>query len=158
MSLTPDTGATSGQPDEPVQLWRDLRIWIEDVAARIERDLVAGTGLTATEYQVLAVLAASSRHEVEQAELREKLHWSASRLSHQLRRMRARGLCDASELGHGTRMRVALTPAGETAFRAAHEVYENAVRDHLLDTISVAHRAEMQKAVRRGLSRMRDDR
>jgi DNA-binding MarR family transcriptional regulator len=144
--------------DDPVQLWRDTTIWIEDVAARIERDLASGSGLSGAEYQVIATLASAQDGAMEQLELRRALHWSASRLSHLLRRMRARGLCDATELGRGTRMRVRLTAAGAAAYEAARSVYATAVREHLLDMLSPQHRAELRSAVERGLSRIASER
>ncbi|HEV7184942.1 MAG: MarR family winged helix-turn-helix transcriptional regulator [Actinomycetales bacterium] len=141
--------------EQPELLWRDLTVWFEDIAASIERDLSTECGLTGPEFQVLAVLADAIDGSLDQLDLRQELHWSPSRLSHQLRRMRTRGFCATTEAGHGTRMRVALTPKGKAAHDVARDVHERAVRVHLLDNISSEHRAELSKAVARGRSRMR---
>ena len=149
-----NTQRVPAAPDDPIRLWRDTTVWIEDVAANIERDLLSGTGLSGAEYQVIAVLAAAPDRSLEHLELRRGLNWSASRLSHLLRRMRVRGLCETTELGRGTRMRVSLTAEGAAAYEAAQGVYASAVREHLLDTLSAEHRKELRGAVERGLSRM----
>jgi DNA-binding MarR family transcriptional regulator len=141
----------TGQPE---RLWRDLTVWFEDIAAGIERDLMSESGLTGTEFQVLAALSEAENETLDQLQLQRQLHWSASRLSHQLRRMRARGFCTTTQIGPGTRMRVQLTADGSSAHVAAYEVHQRAVRTHLLDTISPEHQSELSKAVARGRSRM----
>jgi DNA-binding MarR family transcriptional regulator len=126
------------------------------LAGRLARDLARHTGLSEADHQVLDALLDAPGGRCRALELRCRLQWEKSRLSHHLARMVARGLVDraaCTEDGRGAD--VALTPAGRVAARRAREVRARSVQALVLDTLGperVAHLAEATTLLARRLS------
>jgi DNA-binding MarR family transcriptional regulator len=112
-------------------LWRDFLRWSEQTMAAVGADLAAKSSLSVSDFEAMIRLQ-DAGGEMLQRELSDSLSWSASRLSHQLRRMEQRGLINRSSAGHGRSVRVALTALGQTELRTAVAVHAHSVREHFL--------------------------
>lgn len=116
---------------EELGLWRDFLHWSEHTMAAVGADLASRSSLSVSDFEV-AIRLHDAGGELLQRELLDALAWSASRLSHQLRRMEQRGLISRSAAGHGRSLRVGLTPAGRSELDAAIAVHARSVREHFL--------------------------
>jgi DNA-binding MarR family transcriptional regulator len=136
------TGRVPASPlaADELQLWRNFLLWSEGVTAAVAQALTAEAGLSKPDYEVLKRLleagGALSRQLLERS-----LGWSPSRLSHQLRRMEARGLVERADAGQGRNVNVAIARGGGSVMAAAERVHAEAVRSHLLVTLPVEVRA-----------------
>ena len=124
-------------PDE-IRRWRGFLAWTESVTSNVGRDLTAATELSPADFEILVRLAEAPGHAIEQRALTEALNWSASRISHQLARMVARGYLTKEEVGIGRLMQIHITPDGLQKITASMVVHAAAVRTHLLERISPA--------------------
>jgi DNA-binding MarR family transcriptional regulator len=122
---------------EEQRLWRGYLAMVAELQAAMNRQLQHDCGLSLADYEVL--VAVSERGALRVYELGEALAWEQSRLSHQLRRMRDRGLVsrqDATDDRRGAT--VALTDTGEAALRTAAPGHAALVRRVLFDGLSTA--------------------
>ncbi|MFA7511461.1 MAG: MarR family winged helix-turn-helix transcriptional regulator, partial [Mycolicibacterium vanbaalenii] len=88
--------------------------------------------------------------------LGDLIGWEQSRLSHQLRRMRGRGLVDREGDGDDRRgATVALTEAGLAALHTAAPGHVDLVRTMVFDGLTPAAQREFGAAVETVLSRLR---
>lgn len=126
--------------DDETAVWRGFLRWSEDVTARVERDLVTATGLSAADYRVL-LRVVEAGEEMPQRRLQADLGWSATRLSHQLRRMGERGYLVRSESGVGRAVRIELTDQARELLARARGPHAASVRRHLVDRLSDAERS-----------------
>ena len=129
--------ATRWLTDEEMRAWRGhLRMsWLLDAA--IARDLARDSGLSHPDYYVLVSLSETPEQRMRMSDLAAGILWSKSRLSHQIRRMEARGLVrreDCSSDGRGTF--AVLTPMGLEAIQAAAPHHVESIRRHLLDPLT----------------------
>ncbi|MCV7368827.1 winged helix-turn-helix transcriptional regulator [Mycolicibacterium duvalii] len=99
------------------------------------RQLQSDCGLSLSDYDVLVVL--SERGPMRITDLARLIGWEQSRLSHQLRRMRERGLTerhgDADDRRGAT---VTITTAGAAALSAAAPGHAELVRSVMFDGLS----------------------
>lgn len=130
---------------EELRLWRDFLRWSEHTTAAVGADLAARSSLSVSDFEV-AIRLHDAGGELLQRELLDSLAWSASRLSHQLRRMQQRGLIARSAAGHGRSVRVALTPVGRTELACAMAVHARSVREHFLDALDPATAASIPRS------------
>ncbi|QHC33031.1 MULTISPECIES: MarR family winged helix-turn-helix transcriptional regulator [unclassified Streptomyces] len=112
------------------QIWRAFLQFSESVVSAVERDLFTTTGLSGADFQILARLYETEHGRMPQKRLGELVHWSVTRLSHQLTRMQRRGLIDRTSAGRGRLMTVSLTPAGHAAYTSALPHHTRSVRTH----------------------------
>jgi DNA-binding MarR family transcriptional regulator len=122
------------------RLWRAYLAMTERLQAEMSRQLSADCGLSLADYDVLVALddAGGCRVKV----LREVLGWEQSRLSHQLGRMRARGLVTRAGADEDRRgATVGLTDEGRAALSAAAPGHAELVRTVVFDgmTAEQAH-------------------
>lgn len=129
--------------DERVQ-WRAFLVWTEHVTGAVGRALAAH-GVSVAEYQVLARLgdAPDGLDGLDQGVLQGALDWSPSRLSHQLRRMEARGLVRGADVRPGQVRHVVLTAQGRRALDEVLPVHARAVLEAFVAPTSDALRAEV---------------
>ncbi|MFR9729424.1 MarR family winged helix-turn-helix transcriptional regulator [Saccharopolyspora sp. MS10] len=125
-----DPGPMLSPPEQ--RLWRDFLRFSGDVISAVERELFAATGLSGSDFQVLARLHEADGHRMSQKELGELTGWTATRLSHQLARMRQRELVDRTPGERGRLMAIALTDPGRRAYESAVPPHAAAVRAHFL--------------------------
>ncbi len=119
---------------EELGLWRDFLRWSEQTMAAVGADLASKSSLSVSDFEAMIRLQ-DAGGEMLQRDLSESLSWSASRLSHQLRRMEQRGLINRSSAGHGRSVRVALTTPGREELAAAVVVHAQSVREHFLRVV-----------------------
>ena len=104
--------------DDQQDLWRAYLAMSGGLQAALNRQLQRDHGLSLADYDVLVAL--SELPECRMGELGAHLGWEQSRVSHQLARMRARGLIERFGAGDDRRAAgVALTESGGGALEAA---------------------------------------
>ncbi len=121
--------------DKQQALWRNYLAVRTRLQAAMNRQLQRDCGLSLSEYEVLVAL--SERGPLRVFELADVLGWEQSRLSHQLRRMRTRGL--AVRRGSDDDRRgavVELTDQGRAGLRAAAPGHVELIRSTLFDGVS----------------------
>src|SRR3984893_3977993 len=123
--------------DEEMLAWRGhLRMsWLLDAA--IARELARESGLSPPGYYVLVSLSETPGRRWRMSDLATGILWSKSRLSHQIRRMEARGLVrreECSSDGRGTF--AVLTPIGLQAIQRAAPHHVESIRRPLLDPLT----------------------
>jgi DNA-binding MarR family transcriptional regulator len=121
--------------DEQQRVWRDYLAMATRLQTAMHRQLQQDCELSLSDYDVLVAL--SERGPLRINELAETLAWEQSRLSHQLRRMRGRGLV----LRHGSDddrrgAVVELTAGGRAALEAAAPGHVELVRSAMFDGLS----------------------
>ena len=120
---------------------RELRAWRSSLEmhallrSRIEQQLQADSGLSTTDYSVLAVLSEAPEGRLRAFEMAELLAWEKSRLHHQLNRMSSRGLIVRERCGsRGTD--VVLTAKGLRALQEALPGHTKEVRRLFIDPLT----------------------
>jgi len=123
--------------DEQQRVWRDYLVMASRLQTAMNRQLQLDCELSLADYDVLVAL--SERGPLLINELGEVLAWEQSRLSHQLRRMRGRGL--VARHGSDTDRRAAtveLTESGQAALEAAAPGHSELVRSAMFDGLDSA--------------------
>lgn len=123
---------------EPEQdAWYAWRRMFPLVNAEIARDLGQDSGLSEADYDVLSVLGSTDGHRMRISALAVLMHWSRSRLSHQLTRMEQRGIVRREGVvGDGRGAEVLLTEAGVEMITTAAPLHVKSVRRHLIDVLT----------------------
>lgn len=104
---------------------------------RINRELSSKTGLSEADYEILTALTLAPDETVRALALRCGLEWEKSRLSHQLKRMEARGLVRREECledNRGTVIR--MTDLGRQLATEAQQHYDDAIRRYVVDALT----------------------
>ncbi|MGE2715900.1 MarR family winged helix-turn-helix transcriptional regulator [Mycolicibacterium litorale] len=136
-------------------VWRGYLAMVAELQAAMNRQLQRDCGLSLADYEVLVAL--SERGEQRMFELGEALSWEQSRCSHQLRRMRERGLVSRQGAADDRRgATVALTDAGRAALRTAAPGHAALVRAVLFDGMSAAQRKAFGDVIDRVRGRLRE--
>lgn len=117
--------------------WRGFRQMFKGLEGRLARELTEETALSMADYTVLSNLVEADQRTWRITELAEQMQWSQSRLSHQIRRMEARGLVRREEADADARGTVVvLTRHGLRAIAAAAPTHFRGVRNHLIDLLT----------------------
>lgn len=102
----------------------------------INRQLQADSGLSLADYDVLVALSGLRDHGMRVSDLAAQIGWERSRLSHQLRRMDARGLTERRPgTEDGRTADVVLTPRGQRAIDEAAPGHVELVRNLFFDPL-----------------------
>lgn len=129
------------------------------LAGEINRALYRETGLSEADAAVLIALLETPDSQLHSFELRCGLAWEKSRLSHQLRRMEARGLIERAVCSDDARSSlIRLTAAGEAQANTARQVLGGAIRQSLEGALSedqLEHLATMADTMLAHLERAR---
>ena len=140
--------------DEQQLIWRNYLAMVSRLHTAMHRQLQQDCELSLSDYDVLVAL--SERGPMRINELGDLIGWEQSRLSHQLRRMRGRGLVDREGDGDDRRgATVALTEAGLAALHTAAPGHVDPVRTMVFDGLTPAAQREFGAAVETVLSRLR---
>jgi DNA-binding MarR family transcriptional regulator len=122
---------------------REMRAWIGYrrmhllLDLRLARDLMARSGLSGPDYDVLSNLSEAEGRQMRLSELAAHMRWSKSRLSHHITRMRQRGLVIREECADDARgSMLALTPKGLRAIVDAAPGHVASVREHMFDNMT----------------------
>ncbi|GGK89812.1 MarR family transcriptional regulator [Sphaerisporangium melleum] len=146
-----------GLDEREQRLWRAFGDMRQRLDAAIERRLNSAD-LSGADFQLLLPLMEAPGRGLRARELRLKVDWDRSRLSHQIRRMEQRGLLareDCPGDARGTVIR--LTADGLAAVRAAAPGYVDTVRRLFVDLLT-PDEVEMMLAVsHRVLARLAEE-
>ena len=123
--------------DEQQQIWRSYLAMVGRLQTAMHRQLQQDCELSLSDYDVLVAL--SERGPLRINELGEALAWEQSRLSHQLRRMRGRGLIVRNGSDDDRRgATVELSDSGHAALELAAPGHAELVRSAMFDGMSAA--------------------
>ncbi|RVX45005.1 DNA-binding MarR family transcriptional regulator [Nonomuraea polychroma] len=114
--------------------YRRMRLLLD---AEVGRDLLADSGLSMPDYDVLSALTSSEGHRRRLTELADRMLWSKSRLSRHISRMEQRGLVAREECENDARGAVVvLTQDGLRTIQKAAPLHVESVRRHFIDMLS----------------------
>jgi DNA-binding MarR family transcriptional regulator len=123
--------------DRERRAWYGFLTMQEDVRRHLNRQLSVQVGISLSDYAVLSALYQYGTDSLRLFELRDLLRWEKTRLTHQVTRMRRRGLVARSESYHaGREYRVALTSEGRQLIERATPMHIDYVRRCFLDVVT----------------------
>jgi DNA-binding MarR family transcriptional regulator len=139
--------------EEQQRIWRAYLTMASRLQTAMNRQLQRDCELSFADYDVLVVL--SERGPQRMRDLGEVLAWEQSRLSHQLRRMRGRGLLERHGSDDDRRgATVALTDGGRAALQTAAAAHAELVRSVVFDGLSDAQLKTFESVLDRITSRI----
>jgi DNA-binding MarR family transcriptional regulator len=139
---------------EQQRIWRGYLTMASRLQTVMHQQLQHDCDLSLPDYDVLVVL--SERGALRMGELAEALAWEQSRLSHQLRRMRGRGLVlrrGAEDDRRGAT--VQLTDNGRAALKSAAPGHAELVRSVVFDGMSATQLRAFGSVIESITSRLR---
>jgi DNA-binding MarR family transcriptional regulator len=135
------------------RVWRNYLTMTARLQSAMSRQLQADCGLSLADYDVLVALEEQRGCRI--AELGERLGWEQSRLSHQLSRMRARGLVVRSGAADDRRAAtVDLTDDGRAALTSAAPGHAELVRNVVFEGASAAQLRALDRWTSQVLARL----
>jgi DNA-binding MarR family transcriptional regulator len=141
--------------EDQQRVWRNYLAVSAGLQIEMNRQLQRDCGLSLADYDVLVAL--EERDACRVNELGERLGWEQSRLSHQLRRMRSRGLIERRGADDDRRgATVESTEAGRAALESAARGHVDLVRDVVFDGVSAAELRALDRWTSRILERLRE--
>ncbi|ARQ68054.1 MarR family winged helix-turn-helix transcriptional regulator [Streptomyces marincola] len=109
----------------------------ETLIGRLSRRIQADSGMSAADYQVLVNLTAAEDGRMRFMDLVKRVEWEKSRMSHQVTRMRKRGLVAREECpDDGRGAFIVVTPAGRKAIEDAAPLHVEDVRRLFIDALT----------------------
>jgi DNA-binding MarR family transcriptional regulator len=140
--------------EEQQQIWRAYLEMASRLQTAMNRQLQQDCELSLADYDVLVALSERGTQRIN--ELGDALGWEQSRLSHQLRRMRGRGLVERHGSGDDRRGAIVeLTDAGRAALKAAAPGHVELVRSMLFDGVPEAQLKAFGSVIEMVTSRLR---
>jgi DNA-binding MarR family transcriptional regulator len=131
-------------PAPAASAWASYRRMQVRLTERLNRELSEAAGLSQADLEVLVALSETPQESVRDISLRCGLEWEKSRLSHQLRRMEARGLVTRGACFEDNRSStVALTDVGRDAAARGKEVEAAVVARHMATVLSPEQFAQL---------------
>jgi DNA-binding MarR family transcriptional regulator len=125
-------------------LWRNWLTAGHSIDAGLARQMQQDNAISMADYMVLVNLSEAPDHRMRVAALADRLQWDRSRLSHQITRMRNRGLLDretCSSDGRGAF--IVLTPTGLEVIAEAAPGHVKTVRELFIDRLSPTQATEL---------------
>ncbi|MCA0455298.1 MAG: MarR family transcriptional regulator [Chloroflexi bacterium] len=123
--------------ESQITAWTNYQRMRLRLTERMNRQLTEKTGLSEADFEILTALTETPAESVRAIALRCGLEWEKSRLSHQLKRMEARGLVmreDCVEDNRGAVIRA--TELGRKLAAEARVYYEEDLREYVIDVLS----------------------
>jgi DNA-binding MarR family transcriptional regulator len=141
--------------EDQQRVWRNYLAMSATLQMEMNRQLQRDCGLSLAEYDVLVAL--DERDACRVNELGDRLGWEQSRLSHQLRRMRSRGLVERHGADDDRRgATVELTGEGRAALASAAPGHVDLVRDVVFDGLGPAELRVLDRWTSLVLERLRE--
>lgn len=126
------------------QAWRTVHRLRGPLIGALGRQMAKDSGLSMPDYEVLVALSESVDGVVHVRDLLRSTDWEASRLSHHLTRMQARGLVGRQSCPQdGRSSEVFITDAGRAAIEQAAPPHVAAVRAQFIDLLTPAQLATL---------------
>ena len=128
---------TATLTDTQKTIWTSYQRLRLRLTERLNRELADATGLSEADFEILSAMMQAQDETVRALALRCGLEWEKSRLSHQLKRMEARGLVmreECEEDNRGTLIRV--TELGRKLAAEAQLYYEQAIQRYVVDALT----------------------
>jgi DNA-binding MarR family transcriptional regulator len=139
--------------EDEQRVWRNYLVMTARLQSAMSRQLQADWGLSLADYDVLVALDDQPGCRI--AELGERLGWEQSRLSHQLSRMRARGLVERRGATDDRRAAtVDLTADGRAALASAAPGHAELVRNVVFEGASAAQLRALDRWTSQVLARL----
>jgi DNA-binding MarR family transcriptional regulator len=139
--------------EEQQRIWRGYLAMSSRLQTAMNRQLQQDCELSLSDYDVLVALSERGPQRIN--ELGEVLAWEQSRLSHQLGRMRGRGLVERHGSGEDRRGAIVeLTDGGRAALDAAAPGHAELVRAMVFDGLSAAQLRAFGSVVESVLERL----
>ncbi len=140
--------------EDQQRVWRNYLAMSAGLQIEMNRQLQRDCGLSLADYDVLVAL--DERDACRVNELGERLGWEQSRLSHQLRRMRSRGLVERRGADDDRRgATVELTEDGRAALVMAARGHVDLVRELVFDGVSPSQLRAVDRWTAAVLERLR---
>jgi DNA-binding MarR family transcriptional regulator len=141
--------------DAQQSLWRQWLAVQARLPAALHRRLLADSGLSLPDFDVLVQLTDVADGRLRVLELATALQWERSRLSHHVKRMEARGLVEREEcVDDGRGAYVVLTEAGRAAITAAAPDHVRTVRRLVFDALDESDLRALDRITSRVLARI----
>ena len=138
---------------EQQHIWRGYLAAASRLQTAMHRQLQQDCGLSLSDYDVLVALSEQGAQRIN--ELGEMLAWEQSRLSHQLRRMRDRGLVNRHDSSDDRRgATVDITEAGLARLAAAASGHAELVRSVVFDGLTAAQQRAFGSVIESMLARL----
>ncbi len=138
--------------------WLAIRRMRARLDLQIARDLTRDTGLSEADYDVLSNLSEAPGDAMRVQELARLMHWSSSRLAHQVTRMQQRGLVHREAMASdGRGSMISLTAAGRARIEQAAPLHVASVRKHFIDLLSPAEVLVLAEVSQRVLGKLQQD-
>ncbi len=135
--------------------WRALLRMSSGLDARLNRELLANSGLSLADYDVLVLLTDVPDGRLRVFELAHELGWEQSRVSHHLSRMQRRGLVVRESCATDRRGAfVVLTEQGRSAITAAAPGHVATVRRLVFDGLAPEQVAALEVTASQVLARL----
>jgi DNA-binding MarR family transcriptional regulator len=115
------------------RVWRAALAVADILRFQVNEEMKPVSDLSSADHRILLRLDEAPGECMGQQRLADAMLWSKSRLSHQLKRMAARGLIERATAADGRGVEVFLTEAGKQVVREVEIVHANAVRRHLFE-------------------------
>lgn len=144
--------------EQEQQAWRGFLRGSLELRSRLNRHLLDDSGLSLTDYEILANLSETPGGRLRAFELCQLMQWEKSRLSHQLRRMERRGLVAREECTTDARGAwFVLTKAGRKAVESAAPAHVEHVRRLFVDALGPRKLDGLRETCESILARLEDD-
>ena len=144
--------------DEPQRTWRNWLRLNRELQATLAREIAATSDLSMADFGVLVQLTDVPDGRARISELADNLGWERSRVSHQLKRMQARGLVERFEcIEDGRGSFVGVTEAGRSAIADAAPGHVASVRRLVVDHLTADEFADFGRLVDRLLEAIDQD-
>lgn len=125
--------------EDEARAWRAFVLMKRALERGVDRQLTNESGLSSADYELLVPLSEAPDNALRARDLGRGIDWERSRLSHQLRRMEARGLIERRDCPTDARGTVIfLTAAGKKAIEEAAPAHVAWVREHFVDLLDRA--------------------
>lgn len=136
--------------EEQQRIWRNWLRLNRELQATLAREIAASSDLSMADFGVLVQLTDVPEGRVRISELADNLGWERSRVSHQLKRMQARGLVERSEcVEDGRGSFVGITASGRSAIEDAAPGHVASVRRLVVDHLTEDEFADFGRLVDR---------
>jgi DNA-binding MarR family transcriptional regulator len=144
--------------DAEQETWRRYRWMHRELTRRLNRQLIQEAGVSEPEYTILASLSEAPNQKLRVYELRNRLDWEKTRLTHQLTRMTERGLVKRlPSPGEPRGANIALTRAGRELIEAAAPAHVAQVRRLFFDALTPAQLKALDSIADNILTRLDDE-